>query len=113
MLVGLLLQIVHLFIVCFPPSSPSLETHKVRLGGALSTRWSCRSPCVLEWSWARRPLRVPSKTIQLFPLMLHCCGVLHINAQGISVIEHEMKKEHLKTSSSFLPLEAPSISGIK
>jgi len=40
--------------------APSLQTPKVRLDGALSTRWNCRCPYSLQRSWTRRLLRVPS-----------------------------------------------------
>jgi len=38
----------------------SLETVKVRLDGALSTCSTCRSLCLLQGSWTRWPLSVPS-----------------------------------------------------
>ena len=40
--------------------APSLETFKARLDGALSTCCSCRYHCLLQGSWTRWPLRMPS-----------------------------------------------------
>ena len=42
--------------------APSLETFKVRLDEALSTRSSCRCPCSSRGSWTRWPLSIPSKS---------------------------------------------------
>ena len=40
--------------------SPSFETLRVRLDGALSNLICCRCSCSLQGSWTRWPLRVPS-----------------------------------------------------
>lgn len=41
------------------------------------------------------------------PLLVLHYYTLHRNGSGISVVEHEVKDEHLKASGSFIPLEAP------
>ena len=95
--------------------APSLETLKVRLDGALSTRWSCRCPCSLQGSCTRWPSRVSSNSNDSMILWgkspwattAYCEGVLslslglhYLNAFSITIINkiHSKYWRPLKTS---------------